>query len=562
MTVSSSTIAGNTTSGVGAGIDSSATLTVSNSTITGNTVLNRDPQLYCCAGIFISKGTLTLSNSIVAGNFAVKQADLSGVSGLLTVDASSSNNLIGDGTGLSGISDGTNGNRIGTSANPLNPKLAPLNNYGGPTQTAILGSGSPALEAGGPSTTLTSAVDVSATTLNVAHAANLAVTPGLTIQIDNEQLTITTVNTTTNTFTVQRGVNGTTPAAHALNAPLYPATDQRGLPRVVNGLLDIGAVQRQASENIPVVGFESTSLNNVSVGTFRQGDGSLDPSAFSASINWGDGITDKGSVMRAGSSYSVQGSHTYTDEGSFTITVTVTASGLAPITFATTAFIQEELLPDGTRGSANQRFVLELYRDLLHRTITAAEMPPFTSWVAYLDTHSRSDTVLNFETSPEFLIKQVDDLYRRYLHRSVDPTGMNGSLSLLQNKGTLEQVAAGILGSVEYFRDRAASANSDFLDALALDLHRPPLTGSDRTAALQTLASESRVQFAADALNTDSYRQMVVNDIYQRYLEHQPDAAGLRDWTAQLRSGVTDQMVLAQIVGDSVNSEFFNKTAS
>jgi hypothetical protein len=92
---------------------------------------------------------------------------------------------------------------------PLDPRLGPLGDYGGPTQTFALLPGSPALGAGGPSTTLTSPVDASATTLSVDDAAALAVTPGLTIEIDGEQLTITGVDIMTNTLTVVRGVNGT-----------------------------------------------------------------------------------------------------------------------------------------------------------------------------------------------------------------------------------------------------------------------------------------------------------------------------------------------------------------
>jgi hypothetical protein len=124
--------------------------------------------------------------------------------------------------------------------------LGPLDYYGGVTQTFPLLPGSPALGAGGPNATLTSPVDASATTLSVDDAAALAVTPGLTIEIDGEQLMITAVNTVTNTLTVVRGVNGTSAAAHGLGAGLFPATDQRGLPRVVLGAIDIGAFQTQA----------------------------------------------------------------------------------------------------------------------------------------------------------------------------------------------------------------------------------------------------------------------------------------------------------------------------
>jgi hypothetical protein len=55
---------------------------------------------------------------------------------------------------------------------------------------------------------------------------------GHLLRIESEYLRITAVNTATNILTVQRGVNGTTPAAHAQNTPIYtyqPPTDVAAL---------------------------------------------------------------------------------------------------------------------------------------------------------------------------------------------------------------------------------------------------------------------------------------------------------------------------------------------
>jgi hypothetical protein len=97
-------------------------------------------------GIYNLSGTLTARNSIVAGNSSNGTGpDISGAAG-----SSSSYNLIGNGSGLSGIRDGVNGNHIGSAASPLDPRLAPLGDYGGPTQTMALRPGSPAIAAGDP----------------------------------------------------------------------------------------------------------------------------------------------------------------------------------------------------------------------------------------------------------------------------------------------------------------------------------------------------------------------------------------------------------------------------
>jgi hypothetical protein len=91
---------------------------------------------------------LTLVNTIVAHNTAnpYLYPDVEA----RAVVSTSRYNLIGDGTGMSGISNGVNGNQVGTTTNPIDPRLGPLQANGGPTQTMALLAGSPALDAGDP----------------------------------------------------------------------------------------------------------------------------------------------------------------------------------------------------------------------------------------------------------------------------------------------------------------------------------------------------------------------------------------------------------------------------
>jgi hypothetical protein len=97
----------------------------------------------------VSAVTTVVTDSIVAGNYLQSsQQTLNDVSGAF--DPSSGFDLIGVGTGLSGISDNQGGNLIGTASNPINPKVGPLQDNGGPTWTMALLPGSPALDRGGP----------------------------------------------------------------------------------------------------------------------------------------------------------------------------------------------------------------------------------------------------------------------------------------------------------------------------------------------------------------------------------------------------------------------------
>src|SRR5262249_44966208 len=107
------------------------------SSLTNSTVSGNSGQV---GGGIANYGGTTLANTIVAGQTA--GGDIAN-SNLVTGD----NNLIGDGSGISG---GT-GNLLGTPSAPIDPKLAPLGAYGGPTQTMALLPGSPALDAGSDS---------------------------------------------------------------------------------------------------------------------------------------------------------------------------------------------------------------------------------------------------------------------------------------------------------------------------------------------------------------------------------------------------------------------------
>jgi hypothetical protein len=184
MTITNSTIAHNSTDGVGCGffLEGYGTLTVTNSTIAYNSATEG-------GGIGILNGTLTVTNSTIAYNSAefggggISGGSLSnfgiltvtnstiaynsadgigggGISGdatlyntivarnangdiLGTVAPSSAYNLIGTG-GSGGLVNGVDGNQVGVA----NPGLGPLADHGGPTQTIVLLTGSPAIDKG------------------------------------------------------------------------------------------------------------------------------------------------------------------------------------------------------------------------------------------------------------------------------------------------------------------------------------------------------------------------------------------------------------------------------
>ena len=148
-TLEQCTFDGNSATDLGGGVFGSAPITIESCTVTSNAVTgNGNPS---GGGIALTGTSSLLHNTIVALNTRGSVAD--DVSGAL--DASSAFNLIGSGTGASGISNGNQNNQVGTANAPIDPLLKPLANYGGPTSTRALQPGSPAVNAGEAATGLT-----------------------------------------------------------------------------------------------------------------------------------------------------------------------------------------------------------------------------------------------------------------------------------------------------------------------------------------------------------------------------------------------------------------------
>jgi hypothetical protein len=232
-------------SGDGGGLDcSGGTITLINDTFTANTAASS-------GGIAVASGTATLTNTIVAVN---TNGDIAGA-----LEPESASNLVGNGSGMTGISNGSNGNQVGTASTPINPKLSTPGDYGGPTFTMALLPGSPAIGRAGALTALSPSgvPDTSSTAIPVANGLAFAASslPILTtgsyfvIQIDHEQMAVDGLTLNANnsaTLDVVRGVNGTAAATHSGGVSVFLASDARGSTRGSNVFADVGAFQTQS----------------------------------------------------------------------------------------------------------------------------------------------------------------------------------------------------------------------------------------------------------------------------------------------------------------------------
>ncbi len=94
---------------------------------------------------------------------------------------------------------------------------------------------------------------------------------------------------------------------------------------------------------------EGTSAANVTLATFTDANASASPSAYSATIDWGDGTAvSAGTIASTGSGYSVAGTHTYALDGSFSATVTIDDTGGASTEVISSVAVTNPALAVGT----------------------------------------------------------------------------------------------------------------------------------------------------------------------------------------------------------------------
>ena len=76
------------------------------------------------------------------------------------------------------------------------------------------------------------------------------------------------------------------------------------------------------------------------------------PSDFTSSIDWGDGTTTAGIVSGGNGTFTVSGAHTYAEEGSFTLSATLTddAPGTAQATLTSTVVVADAALTASGRA--------------------------------------------------------------------------------------------------------------------------------------------------------------------------------------------------------------------
>jgi hypothetical protein len=312
-----------------------------------------------------------------------------------------------------------------------------------------------------------------------------------------------------------------------------------------------------------ITGNEYSPLTGVTVATFTDSDATLATGDFTAVIAWGDGATSAGSValspgVTAAPQFAVTGTHTYQDEGRYTISVSVSQTNDPSVatTVATPATIHEQLLANGAVGTPDENYIQEIYHDLFARQ---AEMQGLDYWVAELTQGVSRQQVayqmVQIASFEEFQHDTVADLYEQYLGRAPDAAGLAYWSAYLYDGGTIEGMSQALVTSPEYWQTRAGRTADGFMNALFHDALGRAIDQAALTYFTGLMAQGASIaDMAASVFNSDEYHRLRVNSLFEQFIDRPADQGALAYFAGELDGGGTDELVIAQLLA---SDEYF-----
>jgi hypothetical protein len=194
-------------------------------------------------------------------------------------------------------------------------------------------------------------------------------------------------------------------------------------------------------------------------------------------------------------------------------------------------------------ATPSQNFVAQTYLDLLQHPVDPSGL---TFWSGLLDKGvSPGQVALQIEKSTEFLQKEVDLVYKQFLGRPVEAAARDTDVALLQNGDRIEQVAAAVLGSTEYFAKHGGT-NDGFLTGVFTELlHRSAVNqsgnaidpvGTDARQGWNQVLNTGLSRYGVVSLieNGQEFQKLNVKDAYTNFLKRSADdePGGEAFWTA------------------------------
>ncbi|CAN5490193.1 hypothetical protein BH10PLA2_BH10PLA2_06610 [soil metagenome] len=283
-------------------------------------------------------------------------------------------------------------------------------------------------------------------------------------------------------------------------------------------------------------GAQNLSLGG-QIATVQDAIANLQADSYRAVMNWGDGTPNQLlSLQPQGGSFTVNGSHTFALEGTYTYTLTVIpANGPSSTT-------NGQIVVGG--------FVTGLYIDLFQRT-------PDQGGLQFWDTQiargaSREQVAFIFWNSPEHQGVIVQQFYQSFFGRSADAGGLAFWTNFLVSGGSGAQAAIAFSTSTEFLITHPTKEL--YLNGVYLAVEgRLPGAGNVLFAQVATafnIGLITRADVTSAILGLPETYTNAVDQYFNTFLHRAPDAAGRAFYTAEMLSGqFTPAMIGSQILG-------------
>jgi hypothetical protein len=262
------------------------------------------------------------------------------------------------------------------------------------------------------------------------------------------------------------------------------------------------------------------------------------PGEYTTTIAWGDGSTSAGTVVLDGAGFDVNGTHTYAEEGNYTVSVVIGDRAGNSLTVNSSATVTGGVVAQGLDhdivvfGHKNFSGPVATFTD----PDTTGNASDYTATIAWGDGTSSSGTVDGtgpFTVSGSYTFPSFADT------RQV-------TITITDNSGAESYTVTDTVVDPPY----PGTPNELFVSQLYHDLLGRPVDVGGLAAWSGLLdAGLARSQVALDIENSDEFRGNEINGVYHNLLHREADAQGLAAFSAFLARGGTVEQVQAMIAG-------------
>lgn len=220
--------------------------------------------------------------------------------------------------------------------------------------------------------------------------------------------------------------------------------------------------------------------------------------------------------------------------------ITAVYSGDSNFTGSTSVALTQTVNQAAPTGTPNQKFVIQVYRDLLGRDPDPGGLSHFSS---LLDTNqaTRSEVTQLIQGSSEGRTRQVQTLFQKFLGRAADPVGLDLSTRWLTLGGSYFDLESAIVGSPEYFQ-RAGGTNNGFLTTAYRDVLSRSIDAVGQSLGSRALSGGASIDKVAEAIFTSQEGlQDLVQSFYSQFLHRSAESTAVSASTTALQQRIQQQ---------------------